>query len=309
MERSNKKPRVPTSRGRSTQPQPRLPPAPPLLFLELMCPGAAGAGQGEGRASLMCKALNACTREHICTHTHARTHAYVHTHRTLCRAVHQRRERWVFSPSYLFPSLLAPWSVSSAGNRHPLTLLGSPQPPQPCGCPPCLARLPEASSKCGLSTQHWEAPPSPASWPPVSFSETTLIEARVGGRQTVLQKPSSPPTGKRHCCGGISFVAAGYQSIFSLSWQAGGRAHSVAWLESQGPSQTNFAGLGGAHQHPLFCWPCELGRALGPDLCPTSHKVKSMLLLCGAEGRPWGQSPFGAEMSVNSTSGGVFCPP
>ena len=263
VERCNKKPRVPTSRGRSTEP--RLPPALPLLFLRLVCPGAGGQARARGEPP---SCAEPGTGAHVSTHAHAHTcthtHAYAHTHRTLCRAVRQRRERRVFSPRYLFPSLLAPWPVSSAGNRHPPAT--RPHPPSAWSQ---LRVWPEQPST--------GKPPftGPLATRRVGFLRDDPLELEWEGGELSSRNRPQHPTGRNISAEGFPSRPLDVRAAF-LSWQAGGRARSVAWLEFRGSSQTNFPGLGGARQHPLFCRPCELARARGPDLCPTSHKVKSV---------------------------------
>lgn len=150
MQRSNKKPRVPTSRGRSTKP--RLPPVRPLLLLLLRhtCPRLWGAGQGEGWPSFMCKAWDAQTGlppwlncAHVSTHAHAQTRKSSHTRDTAGLCISGVAGGGGAGCSVLGTHVLnsLPLSVSSAAHRGPV----------PCGCPP-VSPQPAASPVGGLST-------------------------------------------------------------------------------------------------------------------------------------------------------------
>ncbi|XP_058559120.1 protein NATD1 isoform X1 [Neofelis nebulosa] len=166
VERCNKKPRVPTSRGRSTEP--RLPPALPLLFLQLVCPGAGGHARVRGEPPSCAEpGMGAHVSTHAHAHTCTHTHAYAHTHRTLCAGLCVSGGsagcslRGTCSLHSLPPGLSALQEIDT----HPL-----PAPTLH------LPHLPGASSGCGPSNQALGSPPSPAPWPPAgwAFSEMTL---------------------------------------------------------------------------------------------------------------------------------------
>lgn len=285
VERCNKKPRVPTSRGRSTEP--RLPPALPLLFLQLVCPGARGAGQGEGRASFTCRARNGCTREHTCTRTHMHAHTRIcaHTQDTMCRAVRPRRERRVFSPWYPFPSLLAPWPVSSAGNRHPPATRPYPPfapsawsqlrvwPEQPStGKPPFTGPL--ATHRVGfLRDDPWEL-----EWEGGELSSRNRPQHPMGRNISAEGFPSWP-LDVRAAFLFLGKLVAGH--VLWPGWNSGvpPRPTFLAW-------EVHTSTLCSAG---LVSW-LELG-VLTCALLPT--RSNPCPLLCGAGGRPWGQSPSG----------------
>lgn len=148
----------------------------------------------------------------------------------------------------------------------------------------------------------------PASWSPAGgLSHRGPFGAQVGGRHTVLTKPSSPPRGRNSDVVGFPFGISDIGAPFSLMvsfWPD--MSCCLARIPGSLPDSSPGHGLGGAHQHPSFHGLCDLGRAQGPDFpCPPSNPC---LPLCGAGGRPWGQSPLGAETLVHSTSPEVLCP-
>ncbi|KAF3813668.1 hypothetical protein GH733_018821 [Mirounga leonina] len=170
-------------RGRGTEPS--LPPAPAP-------PAPGGTGQGEGHRSFTGKVRGACTG---------------HPPRLARRSV-QGCVPWSGCSS-----LLGTCSLNSLPPR--LSARQEIEVPAPRGRPPCLPGLPGASPRRGPSTRHQEPPfRRPLGRPVGAVSHRGPFGAQVGGRRTVLTKASSPPEGKKHFCGGISFVDIGHRSIF-----------------------------------------------------------------------------------------------
>lgn len=124
----------------------------------------------------------------------------------------------------------------------------------PCGRHPCLPRLPGASPRHDWSTKPRDPPLVPASWSPAGgLSHRGPFGAQVGGRHTVLTKPSSPPRERNSDVVGFPFWTSDIGAPFSLMtsfWPD--MSCCLAGIPGSLPDSSPGRGLGGAHQHPSF---------------------------------------------------------
>lgn len=171
MERSNKKPRVPTSQGCHQ----------PLPFPQLLHPSTGGwaqvrrsppSGAKPGMRGLRTPAARPCTHKHTCAHT--------------CTCTEHGAGLCISGGAgggSTGCSLLSTCSLNSLPSR--LSAVQEVEVPMPCGRHPCLPRLPGASPRHDRSTKPRDTPPptfyQPLGPPRVGFLTEVPLELRWEG--------------------------------------------------------------------------------------------------------------------------------
>lgn len=210
VERSNKKPRVPTSQGRN-----RGRPSP--FPSSSSCAPALGGGPRRGATLLQGKAWNAWTgppprldRAHVSTRV--RTHIGTRTHRTPCAGLGISA---VAGRGSTGRSLLRTCSLNSLPPR--LSALQEFEVPVPCGRPPCLPRLPGASPRHSRSTKPRDPPFAgllATLW--VGFLTEDPLELRWEGGTLSSQNRPHHPRGRNISVAGFPLCTSDIGAPFSV---------------------------------------------------------------------------------------------